>query len=401
VLLVLLALLGGGVAQHFFAETPGHVLIVFGENSYLMSLILFFIVLFITMVSLYALIHLVRRTLAAPGGFMRWRGARRVAKGDKALQQGLTALAEGRWLEAEKMLTQGARLSDKPMLHYLGAARAAEALLLPERSEMYLGLAEEVDQQAAIAVGLARAERLLQAGNYKEARQVLAGLRKHKPKNPEVLRLQLKLCAQVEAWRELLDTLPPARRVKAVNTSAANALQRAAYVGLLSEVNAGHQHPDPKIIWNEIPVDFRQEPELARLHAQNLLVAGRAADAEAFVRKQLKRAWQPALLSIYADIALDDDGLQLKHAQKWLQTHEDSPALLKALGRLCLRAKLWGKARSHFERALEAAPDPELYHLLADTLTEMDETEVSARYRREGLSLATLGSQVTLLPAPQ
>ena len=72
VLLVLLALLGGGVAQHFFAETPGHVLIVFGENSYLMSLILFFIVLFITMVSLYALIHLVRRTLAAPGGFMRW-----------------------------------------------------------------------------------------------------------------------------------------------------------------------------------------------------------------------------------------------------------------------------------------------------------------------------------------
>ena len=74
--------------------------------------------------------------------------------------------------------------------------------------------------------------------------------------------------------------------------------------------------------------------------------------------------------------------------------------LLTSLGRICLRAKLWGKARTYFEEALGLGRDPELYRLLAETLAAMNKPEESAGYSREGLLLATSSGPVTLLPAP-
>lgn len=396
-LFVVIALLLGGTAQQWVVDTPGYVLIAFGENSYIMSLIIFSLLLVVMMVALYAVIHLVRRALAAPRDVMRWRSCRHRAKGARALQKGLIALAEGRWLDAEKTLAAGARLSDTPLLHYLGAARAAEALRLPKRSEVYLSLAEQADEEGAIAVGLARGERHILEGEFQKARQVLTTLSVRKPKNPEILRLQLELCTQLKAWRELLETLPLARRAKALTTDAAEALERSAYLGLLGEVNAGH--PNPNLVWNEIPSNFRLEPELTKLHTQNLVVSGSAVEAEVFVRKQINRLWQPDLVPIYADIPLGDSSLQLKHAEHWLRTHDPCAMLLTSLGRICLRAKLWGKARTYFEEALGFGRDPELYRLLAETLAAMNKPEESARYSREGLLLATSSGSVTLLPA--
>ena len=43
---------------------------------------------------------------------------------------------------------------------------------------------------------------------------------------------------------------------------------------------------------------------------------------------------------------------QLETAERWLTSHNQDPALLYTLGRLCERAQLWGKAQTYLEASL-------------------------------------------------
>ena len=58
----------------------------------------------------------------------------------------------------------------------------------------------------------------------------------------------------------------------------------------------------------------------------------------------------------YAECRLPDTTRQLDLAERWLTAHRDDAALLAALGRLCEREKLWGKAQTYLEASLALDP---------------------------------------------
>jgi len=58
------------------------------------------------------------------------------------------------------------------------------------------------------------------------------------------------------------------------------------------------------------------------------------------------------------------------------------------LGRLCLRSRLWGKARSYLETSIGVQPSPEAYQELGLLLEQMGELEQAMVHYRAGLELA-------------
>ena len=59
------------------------------------------------------------------------------------------------------------------------------------------------------------------------------------------------------------------------------------------------------------------------------------------------------------------------------------------LGRLCLKSKLWGKARSYLEASIGAKPTTPAYHELGVLLERMGETERATACYKAGLELSS------------
>lgn len=67
---------------------------------------------------------------------------------------------------------------------------------------------------------------------------------------------------------------------------------------------------------------------------------------------------------------------RIAQAERWLQQRPEDAGLLLALGRMCVRQRLWGKAQSYLEASL-AVEDSQAGHLelarLDDRLERVDE----------------------------
>jgi len=76
-------------------------------------------------------------------------------------------------------------------------------------------------------------------------------------------------------------------------------------------------------------------------------------------------------------------------AEKWLQDYGSSDVLLLALGRICIRLKLWGKAQNYLEASIGIRPSAETCLELANLLsrTELNEPEKACQYYKQGLQL--------------
>ena len=69
-------------------------------------------------------------------------------------------------------------------------------------------------------------------------------------------------------------------------------------------------------------------------------------------------------------------------AERWLADHPRDARLLLALGRLCQRRQLWGKAQSYLEASLAVAPSREAHLELARLLDRLEKgTDASRHFR--------------------
>ena len=66
----------------------------------------------------------------------------------------------------------------------------------------------------------------------------------------------------------------------------------------------------------------------------------------------LERNWDSDLVVLYAQCRTADSTRQLETAERWLAAHSQDAMLLYALGRLCERESLWGKAQTYLEASL-------------------------------------------------
>ena len=179
------------------------------------------------------------------------------------------------------------------------------------------------------------------------------------------------------------------RRRGLISAEQARAKQLTFQAGLLRRAGNGQDRAALKNAWRSIPNKLKKESSLIGAYVRERLRRGDSSDCEAMLRRALKRQWDPELVRLYGLVEGRNLKRQLEFAGNWLSRFPRDAALLLALGRLCKKNHLWGKARSYLEQSIQARPDPATCQELATLLEQQGEHAAARSYLQEGLNLAT------------
>ena len=376
------ALLVGAFGAHFLLQDKGYVLINFRSYVVEMSvpgLLLVLIICYLVVRGLLRLWHAPRRLGVA-------LAERRVRQSGKKLTRGLIHMTEGDWNRGERLMTQGLKGTDAPLVNYLMAARAAQLQGSPERRNEWLKIAYEELPEAETAVLLTQAELQVEAGELERALATLERIQEKHPDHPAGLALLAQTYHALGDYRRLMELLPRLSRAR-LHKDALEDLAAAAFDALLIGQDLTQERLDAS--WSALAPAVRKAPRLIRLHALALNRIGKGAQAERELCAALKRHWSAETVQAYGEVNGEDRVKQLRQAEKWLKQYPEDGTLLAATARLCMANELWGKARSYLESSLALAPIPESYALYGRLLDKLGERENAALAYHSGLSLVS------------
>jgi len=399
-LIILLILFGGAATALQLIEDPGYVLIGVGSWTIEMSLSVMVVLTLALALVFHFSLRLVSATWRLPQQWRSWRRHRHTLRARRGLTRGLVAMAEGEWDDAERSLLRQADESEVPLLHYLTAARAAHQRHADDRRDHYLQLAQACVPEESIAVSLTQAELQLDHQQYEQAQSTLTGLMQEAPRHRHVLQLQMRLLLALKEWVRLRDLLPALRRRKVIPGDEYQLLELRLYGELLDE--AAHTGEGAAVVdlWNGMPNDLRRDPLLVQTYAGHLIRLSRCDLAEPLLREALNRQMDNVLVRLYGLLSDANPSRQLTTVEAWLKANPSNPAVLLAEGRIALRNRLWGKARSAFEASLSLRSDVEVLRELGALLEQLGEHEAAAARFREAAQFTDPGSTaIAALPA--
>ncbi len=395
-LLVLIALLAGVGLVALIETDPGYILVAYGNYTLETSLWVGLAVLLLFTLLVYGVVRLLRKLFAGQQSLLGWLGNRRSRVAGRLTTRGLINFIEGNWSKSRRQLVRGAKDNEAPLLNYLIAARASHRLGEMDKMREYLGAAEAAESEAGIAVELTQAELKLSSGQYEQALATLERARRNAGRHPHVLDLLCKAYQGLKDWNSLARLLPDLRKYKVCSDQELALLERDVYAGLLA-AGAAEGSEALQRQWQATPSELRLRPELLEIYAQKLAELGPVEAAEKFIQRSLKQAWHGELVRVYGLLQGGNGHKRLAQAESWLDDHRDDAALLLALGRLCCREELWGKARDYFEQCYKLERSPEVCAELGRLLAALGEPRPSGAYFREGLLAAT---KLPELPSP-
>ncbi|WP_417787816.1 heme biosynthesis HemY N-terminal domain-containing protein [Stutzerimonas xanthomarina] len=391
VLILLIAIVG--FFSWAIAQDAGYVLISYDRFRYESSFWIF-LGLIACLWLLAMVVHWVLGLLHTSGALVNpWSRRHRERRVSKASRSGLRELAEGQWSHALGHLRSAAEHDHQPLVHYLGAARAANELGEHEQSDELLRKAREREPESGLAVGLTQAQLQIARGQYGEARETLNALHSDHPRHAYVLTLLQQLYVQLQDWSALCRLLPELRKHRVLPPARLSELELLAWTAALEQTGQAAAPSNEDALqalnqkWQTVPSGLRTEPLLVRAYADGLSRLGADAKAEDVLYAALKRQFDDRLVERYGRVRGQDPARQLANAENWLKANPENAELLLALGRLSMRNALWGKARDYLEASLRFEHRPGTCAELARLLAQLGDNERSNRLFQEGLGL--------------
>ncbi|MDA0680447.1 MAG: tetratricopeptide repeat protein [Proteobacteria bacterium] len=387
-LLVIVALIISAIGANFLLQDPGYVVINF--RGYLVEMSV--PVLVALVVSLFLSIWLVVKLFHAPRKLGEAAARYRAGRAGLRLTRGVIEVAEGNFAKGERLLARAAGVSEAPLLNYLQAARAAHLLGQSERRDTWLKQAYENLPGATNAVLLTQAEFQLDQQQYEQALATLRKIEENTPNHSHALMLLGRLYFRLEDWKHLSDLLPKLTKLGRLDPAILEKWSLRVHQEHLASAADGDA---VNAAWKQIPRQLKQNVALLESYYTNLIRTNMHEKAEKELEAELKRGWRAPLVRLYGIVEGKDAARQLKKAEGWLTDHGDDADLLLSAARLCLRAELWGKARSYLETVIGIRPTPDAYQLYGRLLRQLGEGEAAAEAYRTGLGLVAQ----TRLPA--
>ncbi len=389
VIAVVVTLLAAAIAPVFKSD-PGLVQIYFQGWTIETSVL----ILVLAAVVLWLAVHFIIRLWRMPAETARRvRERRSLAQ----LEKGLLALTEGDWSTAEKALEKSASSHGRTTARYLAAAQAADGQEAGDRAEWYLEQADTRKRKQRFLVELTRARILTTNGQYSEAIPILEGLQKRRKRHSQVLELLARCYDETGQWEPLQKILPLMQKAGVVDEARVAELKQHAAISELK------RYPDAEALkagWRGLPKELQKSSAVVMVFADQAIRINAPELTEEVLRTSLKREWNSTLLIPYGEPGADDMSRRMKHCEKWLKDHPDDPWLNLALGRLCAREELWGKARHHMIRSLEIEPSVGGYDSLGQLLERKGELEISMVCFRNALRM-NQGKDPLPLPGEQ
>lgn len=380
---IVLIVLGAIVAHLLLSGDRGYVLVRHGGYDYTTTLVNAIGLGVLALLALWAAWAL----LSFP--FRTW-SRHRDRRARLRLSDGLLALHEGRYAQAEKALAQAGEDPDTEAAARIAAAQAAWARgdAAQARRELdgfgerhpaaraivaaELALAEERPTDALVALdapaaqplpprGLAlRAEALAASGQSAQAYELLGALRQQQ-------------------------ALPKARLDEAEVRWAAAALREAEDDNALAAR------------WEALPKALRAEPTIVAVYAERAAASGWNEAAARSLEQALDARWDERLAGLYGALPLGRVEHRSATCERWLGKHPSSPALLLALSRLSAEQEQWARAQDYARRALDQGAGAEAWEALGDAWVAQGD-EPRARFAYANALRAARGQPVAALP---
>ncbi|MEH2921934.1 protoheme IX biogenesis protein HemY [Samsonia erythrinae] len=387
VLLLFLILIAGVVIGPMVAGHQGYVLIQtdnYDIQTSVTALVIMIVLFFLAFLAVEWVLRRIFRTGARTRGWFLGRKRSRARKQTKAA---LLKLAEGDYLQVEKLLTRNADHAEQPVVNYLLAAEAAQQRGDDFRTKQYLERAAEMADTDQLPVDITRVRIQLARNEDHAARHGVDQLLEAAPRHPEVLRLAEQAFLRTQAYNALLDILPAMRKIDLHPEAYMLDLQQRAYIGLMNQAMADGGSEGLKQWWNNQSRKVRHEIPLQVAMAEHLIECDDHDTAQKIILDGLKRQYDERLILLMPRLKAGNP----EQLEKMLRQHSKqqgaTPLLNSTLGQLLMKHGEWQQASDAFRDALEQRPDAYDYAWRADALERLHLPDEAAKMRREGLLL--------------
>ncbi len=382
---VVLAVVAVGVAL-IARQSDGYVVVVAAPWRVELSLNLLVVLVLAGYFAFFLLARLVVTLAAIPERVRAYRAERARTRSRRALYDALLAFFQGRFASAEKSASIAMQAEESKAVAAIIAARSAHELGRFSEREAFLeqarGSTPEIDQARLTTL----ADLLLSQGRHEEALAVLKDISGRDARNVRLLRMRLDAETALRHWDEVLATTATLAKLGGIGVPEAATARRAAHLG-----NLGRRAQDAATLaayWKLIPSELRVDSTIAATAARHHLALDGAVVARHIVESALEANWDTGLVALYADCAGESALPLIERAEKWLRAHARDPALLLALGKLCMRQELWGKAQSYIEASLALEPTHEGHMTLATLMEKLGKSQEAGRHFRRSAELA-------------
>ena len=379
-----LVLSGLAVAVALGARTyDGYVLLVVPPWRAEISLNLFIIVLLAILFVLYVGMRALAITFGLPKRVREYQAQRQRESAGLVFQDAVRLLFEGRFGQALKKATEAHGAGTAPGLSALIAARAAQRMREPEKQQYWLEHAKTDDPRTEAATLMLDAEMANEARRFDEALAALEKLQGKQGRHIAALRLELRARQGVGDWDGVLKLARQLVKRDALPAEVVREIRTQAHLGNIAKRVADQGKLTAYL--RTVPEDERGR-RVVLAAARALVGQGAEAEAQKLIESILDNAgnddWQPDLVAIYGRLTNSEQTARIAKAEAWLRRHPDDARLLKALGRMCLRQRLWGKAQSYLEASLSVAPSQQAHLELARLFDLLERPEEANKHYR-------------------
>jgi HemY protein len=379
-LLWLIAVFVAAVAASIVLKDGGYVVVVVPPWRAEVSLVVSILALIAAFAAFYWIVRLASHTLALPTHVRSFRARQRDKAGRRALMAALQAFFEGRFAQVEKHAGDAWERGSAPALAGLVAARAAQRRRDFERRDEWMRRVGESDPEWRRARMMLEAEQLIEERRYEEARGLLQELHSSGTRHVAATQMLLRCEQALGHWDESVRLARMLERREALSPEAVEGIVTRARSSELERVSL-----DARSLlefWRSLPAAERLHPPIAAAGARAFMRFNDCRSAYRAIEAALDHAWDSDLVLLYGECGDDDTRGRIEHAEQWLLARPEDPELLLTLGRLCLRAELWGKAESYLEASLSSQPTRAAHIALAELFDRLHRPEDANRHYR-------------------
>src|SRR5262245_15762033 len=368
----LLAVFAAAVALVILGRIDaGYVLFIYPPYRVEVSMLFFAIAAVAAFAALYTTLRLLGHAVALPRYVRAYRARRRRERAQAALASALQAYYEGRYARAEKEASLAFESGPSPALAALLAARAAHQMREFQRRDRWLERADAGGERLQGASLVTRAELALEDRDFAAARDALRNLHGARPKQVETTRMLLRAERGAGAWDEVLRLATQLGKRDAIAPALVEEYKVQATIELLGRAATDEAAFERR--WRAVESRDQTHPRVAAAAARHATELGKAKMARDIIERALAAEWSPQLIVQYAELpgGMEEAARsaeareRIERGESWLLERARDAQLLATLGRLCVQAGLWGKARSFLEASMSFEESRSLHLELA------------------------------------
>lgn len=376
------------LGAHF---NEGYVLLVFPPWRMEISLNLFIVAAILLFAVFYAVLRGLSLTFGLPQRVREYRERVQREKAGAVFQDAVRLLFEGRFGQALKKGAEAHGAGVARGLSALVAARAAQRMREPVKQQDWLELAKTDDPRTEAATLMLEAEMLNESRRFDEAVIVLKRLQEKHGRHLAALRLELRARQGCGDWAEVLRLARQLEKREALLPELVGEIKLQAHLHNLEA--HGSDAAQLGSYLKDVPTPERSS-RLAVEGARRLMALEEHQEAQRLMENFLDSGdeadWNDDLVALYGKLAGADATGRIARAENWLRRHPEDGELLLALGRLCVKQRLWGKAQSYLEASQAVGDGREARLELARLFDQLGREEEANRLYRESARLENI-----------